>query len=119
LLGIPILSESTGGITFDLKAQLTVPVSRSFAELYFPGRSAIGQYLSEASYPVKLQIVGVVSDIPEHGHVQDPKPTVYWCGVPYSPDPEYIRRRNATCCRFPTRFASGSIPSNPIARCTM
>jgi putative ABC transport system permease protein len=90
LLHIPILSGSTCRISFDPKTPPTALVSGSFADRYFPGRSAIGEYLREANYPVQMRIVGVVSDIRKQGYAHDPKPTVYWCGLPSYPDPEYI-----------------------------
>ncbi len=92
LFGIPILSGGTCRISLDPKAQLTALVSRSFADNYFPGQSPIGHYVREGNYPVQLQIVGVVGDIRKHGYARDPQPTVYWCGIPSSPFPEFLVR---------------------------
>jgi len=92
LFGIPILSGSTCRISLDPKAQLTALVSRSFADTYFPGQSPIGHYVREGNYPVQLQIVGVVGDIRKHGYARDPQPTVYWCGMPSNPFPEFLVR---------------------------
>lgn len=92
LLGIPILSGNTCRVNFDPKAQLTALVSRSFADRYFPGQSPIGHYVSDVTYPAPLQIVGVASDIRQHGYSHDPQPTVYWCGAFYNPGPEFLVR---------------------------
>ena len=90
LLRIPILSGSTCRINFDPKAQLTALVDRSFADRYFSGESPIGHYVSEVSYPTPLQIVGVTGDIRKHGFAHDPGPTVYWCGMPFNPGPDFL-----------------------------
>jgi putative ABC transport system permease protein len=94
LLRIPILSGSTCRINFDPKAQLTTLVDRSFADRYFPGENPIGHYVSEVSYPAPLQIVGVTGDIRKHGFAHDPGPTVYWCGMPYNPGPDFLVKTN-------------------------
>lgn len=94
LLGIPLLSGETCRLSFDSKAQQQpVLVSRSFAEKYFPNQNPIGLYMNLARrfYSTPFQIVGVVSDVHKHGYAQDPKPVVYWCGLPgYYPDPAYM-----------------------------
>ncbi|MBV9769466.1 MAG: ABC transporter permease [Bryobacterales bacterium] len=90
MLGIPVLSGNTCRITFDAKAAPAVLVSRSFAERYFPGESPIGHYVRQADLPSQFQIVGVASDIRNHGYARDPQPTIYWCGLPYNPDPEFL-----------------------------
>jgi putative ABC transport system permease protein len=90
LLGIPLLSGTTCRISFDPKTQLTVLVSRSFADRYFPGQSPLGHYLREGDFPAQLQIAGVTSDIRKQGYARDPQPTVYWCGMLYHADPEFI-----------------------------
>jgi putative ABC transport system permease protein len=91
LLGIPILSGNTCRINLDPKAQATALVSRSFADRHFPGQSPIGHYVSETTYPVPLQIVGVASDIRQHGFAHDPQPTLYWCGAAFfNPGPDFL-----------------------------
>jgi putative ABC transport system permease protein len=93
LLGIQILSGNTCRINLDLKAQATALVSRSFADRYFPGESPIGHYVSEAAYPAPIQIVGVSSDVRQHGYAHDPQPTVYWCGAAFfNPGPDFLLR---------------------------
>jgi putative ABC transport system permease protein len=91
LLEIPILSGNTCRINLDPKAQATALVSRSFADRYFPGQSAIGHYVSEAAYPAPIRIVGVASDVRQHGYAHDPQPTVYWCGAAFfNPGPDFL-----------------------------
>jgi hypothetical protein len=63
-----------------------VVVSRSFAEQYWPGESAIGKQVSgggmdsfwSANPPVFGTIVGVVSDVRFRSLTRAPRPTVYW-----------------------------------------
>jgi len=91
LLGIPILSGNTCRINLDPKVQAMALVSRSFADRYFPGQSPLGHYVSEAISPAPIQIVGVASDVRQHGYARDPLPTVYWCGAAFfNPGPDFL-----------------------------
>lgn len=90
LLGIPLLSGSTCRISSDGTAQVETLVSGSFAERFFPGQSPIGHYMGND--PLRFKIVGVVGDTRTHGYARDPQPTVYWCGLPYNPGPEFLLR---------------------------
>ncbi len=95
VLGVPILSGATCRINLDPQAPAAGLVNRSFADRYFPGESPIGQSLREGDFPAPLQIVGVVSDFRNHGPAQDPRPMVYWCGIPSSPFPEVLVKTTA------------------------
>jgi putative ABC transport system permease protein len=88
LLGISIVSGGSCRLSFGPQAQFPALVSSSFVDRYFPGQSPIGHYLTND--PLRFQIVGVASDIRNHGYAHDPEPTVYWCGLPYYPDPEFL-----------------------------
>ncbi len=100
LFGIPVLAGQTCGISLDPKAQTSAMVSRSFADRYFPGQSPIGHYMREGDYPNQLLIAGVVGDIRKHGYARDPLPTVYWCGLPSNPFPEFLLRSNGDPLRL-------------------
>lgn len=54
----------------------TVVVSRSFARLHFPGRSAIGHRLSFGKHHWST-VIGVVDDIRHSNLEQTPQPTIY------------------------------------------
>jgi putative ABC transport system permease protein len=100
LLGIPILSGNTCRVNFDPKAPLTGVVDRSFADRYFPGQSPIGHYVSDPTYPAPIQIVGVASDIRQHGYTHDPQPTVYSCQAFYNPGPEFLLKSSGDPLRL-------------------
>jgi putative ABC transport system permease protein len=53
-------------------------VNASLAANLFPGRSAVGQTVTETDGAPSWEIVGVVSDINEFGPAQTPRPTIYW-----------------------------------------
>lgn len=94
LLGIPLQAGKTCTLVFDTKGQpQPALVSRSFVDRYFPNQNPIGQRLNFNrrfdSNP--LEIIGVASDVRKYGYAKDPKPTVYWCGLPgFNPDPAYL-----------------------------
>jgi len=67
-------------------------VSRSFADRYFPGRSAIGHHLAWEDASQNGRIVGVAADARELGVDRDPAPTVYACDVAPSPFPWLLLR---------------------------
>lgn len=90
VLGVPIVSGDTCRINLDPKAPLTVLLSRSFADRYFPGQSPIGHILHKEGVAAPLQIVGVAADFRMHGPSSDPQPTVYWCSLPINPFPEVL-----------------------------
>jgi putative ABC transport system permease protein len=90
LLGIPVLSGEICRISLDPDSQTPVMVSGSFADRYFPGQSPIGRFVREGNYAGRLLITGVVADIHKHGYAHDPQPTLYWCGLPYNPNPEFL-----------------------------
>lgn len=92
LLSIPVLSGNTCRVNFDLQAQPTGLVSRSFADRYLPGQSPIGQVVNDATNAASLQIAGVASDIRQHGYAQDAQPAVYSCAALYNPGPEFLVR---------------------------
>ena len=56
--------------------------------------------MREGDYPAQLLIVGVVGDIRKHGYARDPQPTVYWCGVPWNPNPEFLVRTSGDPLRL-------------------
>jgi predicted permease len=94
MLGIPLLAGQTCQLSFDTKAQAQPAlVNRSFVDKYFPNQNPIGQHLDfERRFDrTALEIIGVASDIRIYGYAKDPKPAVYWCGLPgFYPDPEYM-----------------------------
>jgi predicted permease len=53
-------------------------VNASLAAKLFPGRSAIGQTVTETDGAPAWEIVGVVSNVNEFGPTQTPRPTIYW-----------------------------------------
>jgi putative ABC transport system permease protein len=90
MLGIPMLSGELPRVSLDPSTQTPALVSRSFADRYFPGQSPAGHYVREGNSPNPFRIVGVVADIHKHGYARDPLPTVYWCGIPFNPGPEFV-----------------------------
>ena len=76
----------------------TVVVSRSFADTYFNGSSAIGHHLKAENlgYTGAATVVGISSDARESGLDHPPVPTVYWCAPIAEPGTYFlIRTRNA------------------------
>jgi putative ABC transport system permease protein len=100
LLGIPILSGDTCLSRLDPQAQIPVLISASFADRYLAGRNPLGNFMREGNYPGQLRIVGVVGDIRKHGYARDPQPTVYWCGLPLNPNPEFLLRTSGDPLRI-------------------
>ncbi len=90
LLGIPLLSGQTCRINSDPKAQHMGLVNRAFADRFFSGQDPIGHFVREGDHPMLLEIVGVASNVRSQGYAHDPQPTVYWCGLPNYPDPEFL-----------------------------
>lgn len=72
-----------------------VVVNRSFANTYFGQNSPIGYHLSNnslASFPLKGEVRGIVTDAREEGINSEPVPTVYWCMSAPVPAPYYLIR---------------------------
>lgn len=90
MLGIPVLAGDVCRVTLENTGENPVMISRSFADRYFPGENPIGHYLREGDYPQRLRVTGVVADIRKHGYARDPQPTLYWCGLPYNPNPRFV-----------------------------
>ncbi len=93
-LDVPLVSGQTcPDVAPGSKAPSPVVVNSSFAQRFFPDENPIGQRLVYAFSGVQLQnqIVGVSSDVRDHGYASDPKPMMYLCGQGgYIPDPTYL-----------------------------
>src|SRR5439155_3025240 len=71
------------------------PVTRAFADRFFPAETAIGHALTSPGFPPgpAATIVGIVGNVRESGLVHEAEPLIYWCGYsPYWPDPQFIVR---------------------------
>jgi predicted permease len=85
-LGIPLLA----GRFFDQSdtegAPLRVVVSKSFAETFWPGESAIGRSLSMPwGDTLVAEIVGVVEDVLHNGPRTEVRPKIYWHHQQFQP----------------------------------
>ena len=95
VLGVPILAGETCRINFDPQSTPRVMVNRSLADRYMSGMNPVQQHLQVGRYD--FEIVGVTSDIREHGYAKDPRPTIYYCELPgFFPDPEYLVKTAAS-----------------------
>ncbi|HXB75544.1 MAG TPA: ABC transporter permease [Candidatus Acidoferrales bacterium] len=89
LLGIPMLSGQTCGPDANSKTLSPVLVNRSFVDQFLSAMTPLGRHLTAGT--AKMEIVGVVGDVREHGYSKGPKPVIYFCGMPgYYPDPVYM-----------------------------
>jgi putative ABC transport system permease protein len=86
-LQIPLLSGTLCRQS-DFEAR-EVMINRSFAERYFPNRSAIGLHFAGSSPD---RIVGVVGDARELGTNMAPVPTIYDCFNAPNPFPRFLVR---------------------------
>jgi putative ABC transport system permease protein len=93
-LDVPLVSGTTcGETTPGSQVPSPVVVNSSFAERFFSHENPLGRRLVFNVSNVKMQneIVGVASDVRDHGYASDPKPMIYACGRGgYIPDPIYL-----------------------------
>jgi putative ABC transport system permease protein len=93
VLGIPMLAGHTCEISLDSKTPRYILVSNSFAQRFFPGQSPIGHHITTEGNPTPTEVIAVVSDVRRYGYAKDPKPVLYFCGLPgYFPGPQYLLR---------------------------
>lgn len=89
---IPLLAGELCRQPLDAQSASEVMVNRSFADRYFPDRSAIGLHLAWEAGSQTGRIAGIVGDARELGLDRDPAPTVYACFSAPSPFPAYFLR---------------------------
>lgn len=89
---IPLLAGELCRQPLDAQSVSEVMVNRSFADRYFPDRSAIGLHLAWEDGSQTGRIAGIVGDARELGIDRDPAPTVYACSSAPSPFPAYLLR---------------------------
>src|SRR6266481_5793716 len=92
---IPLLA---GEVCRETDGPPSVVVNRSFADVYFPGSSAIGHHLQALNlgYSGPAEIVGISGDARETGLDRLPVPTAYWCAPIAEPGTFFlVRTRNA------------------------
>lgn len=89
---IPLLAGELCRQPLDAQSVSEVMVNRSFADRYFPDRSAIGLHLAWEDGSQTGRIAGIVGDARELGIDRDPAPTVYACSSSPSPFPAYLLR---------------------------
>lgn len=89
---IPLLAGELCRQPLDAQRASEVMVNRSFADRYFPDRSAIGLHLAWEDGSQTGRIAGIVGDARELGIDRDPAPTVYACSSAPSPFPAYLVR---------------------------
>ncbi len=91
-LGIPILNGRTCRMDTSAERPFEILVNRKFATLYFQGRNPLGHSIVQG--PIgngQADIVGVVPDVREDGHGQEPGPVIYACGyLRYWPDSDFL-----------------------------
>jgi len=79
VMSIPILSGRNFTDADDASAEPVVILSRSFADKYWPGENAVGNFVSIRRDPaVPRRVVGVVGDV-RATIENDPSPTMYVC----------------------------------------
>lgn len=89
---IPLLAGELCRQPLDAQSVSEVMVNRSFADRYFPDRSAIGLHLAWEDGSQTGRIAGIVGDARELGIDRDPAPTLYACSSSPSPFPAYLLR---------------------------
>jgi putative ABC transport system permease protein len=90
VLGVPLVAGQSCRVDLDSKAPQPAIVSRQFAGRFFPNENPIGRRLTFGNGN-PLEIAGIAADIRMHGYAKDPRPILYWCGLPgFYPDPEYL-----------------------------
>ena len=72
----------------------SVLVNRSFANMYFGQKQALGYHLTTTAYSLPLtgEIRGIVGDAREQGLNTTPMPTAYWCSNVAFPGTYYVLR---------------------------
>jgi predicted permease len=96
-LRIPILQGSTCRSDPAAKLPSQALVTHAFGDRFFPGGSPVGHAVTSPGLPPghSVDIVGVVGDVRENGLLQEPEPTIYWCGYSaYWPDAYFLVRTN-------------------------
>jgi putative ABC transport system permease protein len=85
-MGIPLLAGRFFEQSDAEGAPLRVVVSRSFAETFWPGESAIGRSLSMPwGDTLVAEIVGVVEDVLHNGPRTEVRPKIYWHHQQFQP----------------------------------
>lgn len=77
MMRIRVLEGREFEATDDIDAPPVAIVSRAFADVYWPDRSAIGRSISRTGNNPAAIVVGVVDDVWDLGYVGGPSPTLY------------------------------------------
>jgi putative ABC transport system permease protein len=90
-LQIPMLMGETCRLTTETLAVNPALVNRTFVDRYLSNQKPLGLHLKLPNSDV--EIIGVVSDVREHGYANAPEPVIYTCGAPwFFPHPTFMVR---------------------------
>jgi len=77
-IGVPIVSGRAFTESDAASAPLVAVVSKSFAQLAWPGKSAVGQRFRLGGNAPSMTVVGIAGDIRSRGFGDSPEPTMYF-----------------------------------------
>jgi len=81
----------------------------------FPGENPLGQQVGMPPFPACHRNRRRGRRRARGGYAKDPRPTVYWCGIPpFYPDPEYLLKAHGDPMRLAGSFGSWCARSSRI-----
>jgi predicted permease len=108
-IGIPIVAGRAFDASDAASAPLVAVVSKSFAQLAWPGKNAIGQRFRLGGDSPSMTVIGIAGDIQARGFGDRPEPTMYFAHAQSGKSAYYTARSMALIVRVagdPAPFAA-------------